>query len=105
MPYEKLRLMVAPLSGDVYLGTARNDHTMSDNRRKFTKETLQANAEYWRQRLAMDPTAHCLGKSYDTLDESDTKLVILATRLTATDTDKLFNFAADLVKAHQNEGA
>lgn len=52
MAYENLRLMVAGLSGKIYLGTIKKNEklpVMNAKRRVFTKEVIRACAEHMMQ--------------------------------------------------------
>lgn len=47
MAYEKLELVNAFLSGEVYLARINKDGMMSDNRKVMTKEVLRAATEWF----------------------------------------------------------
>ena len=47
MAYEKVKLVIAGLSGDIFLARLNKNGTMSDNRRKVTSEAQIAVAEWF----------------------------------------------------------
>ena len=47
MTYEKLELVNALMSGEIYLSKILKNGTMSDNRRIMTKECLRATTEWF----------------------------------------------------------
>jgi len=49
MAYEKVELVVAGVSGEIYMARVLNDGTMSDSRRKATDDCLRATTEWFMQ--------------------------------------------------------
>lgn len=47
MPYENLELLLAGVSGEIYLTRKRNGNVMSDSRRVITQECLRASTEWF----------------------------------------------------------
>ena len=47
MAYEKVELVIAGLTGDIYMSRINKNGTMSDNRRKITKEAQTVVAEWF----------------------------------------------------------